>query len=123
TSHWNWCEVVGWHQEMAQYIASIDVHRHLTNSSTGSFKTFGGTCSDSSSEPNLYAASEMKFAEIHFYYVPGCCHWAPSDPAGEDMADLTRYYAFLAYNSVSDKPSIIGEWGLLNAQWMDSSFL
>ncbi len=123
TSEWDWCRVVGWHQEMARYIASIDPHRHLVNSSTGSFKTFGGDCSGSSGEPDLYAAPEMQFAQMHYYFVPGCCDWAPSDPAGRDMADLTRYYAHLVYNSVSGKPSIIGEWGLLNEQWTDSPFL
>jgi hypothetical protein len=123
TANWDWCRVTAWHQEIARAIASIDAHRHLVNSSTGSFKTYGGTCSGASSAPNLYAAPEMQFAQIHYYYVAGCCAWAPSDPAGRDMADLTRYYARLVHNSVSDKPAIIGEWGILNAQWTDSPFL
>jgi hypothetical protein len=65
----------------------------------------------------------MELAQIHFYYVPGCCDYAPSDPAGRDMADLTRYYAHRVYNSVVDKPSIIGEWGLLNEVWDPSPYL
>ncbi len=123
TPNWDWCQVVGWHQEMARYIQSIDAYKHLVNSSTGSFKTFGGSCSSSSSQPNLYAAPEIGFAEIHAYYVPGCCDFAPSDPAGQDMANFMRYYAHLVYNSVSGKPSIIGEWGILNQNWTDSTYL
>jgi hypothetical protein len=111
--HWDWGAVIDWHQEMAQYIRSIDAHRHLVNTSTGSFKT----------HPDLYGLPELGFAEMHFYYVPGCCDYAASDPAGRDMADLTRYYAHLAYGSVSSKPGIIGEWGLLNQGWGPSPYL
>jgi hypothetical protein len=39
------------------------------------------------------------------------------------MADLTRYYAHLVYGSVTDKPSLIGEWGILNENWIASPFL
>jgi len=108
--NWNRQDMINWHQEMAQYLKSIDAHQHLVNTSTGSFKT----------HPDLYGLPEMDFAQIHFYYVPGCCDYAPSDPAGRDMADLTRYYAHEVYSSVSDKPSIIGEWGLLNEVWNPS---
>jgi hypothetical protein len=113
TVHWSWTAVISWHQQMAQYIQSIDAHHHLVNTSTGSFKTHS----------DLYGLPEMGFAEIHFYYVPGCCDYAPSDPAGRDMADLTRYYAHLVYGSVTDKPSLIGEWGILNENWIGSPFL
>ena len=96
--------MLDWHAEMADYIKAIDAHHHLVNTSTGSFKT----------HPDLYGSTQMDFAEIHFYYVSGCCNYAPSDPAGRDMADLTRYYSHLVYSSVTDKPSMIGEWGF----WM-----
>jgi len=112
--HWNRQDMINWHQEMAQYIKSIDAYQHLVNTSTGSFKT----------HPDLYEAlSGMDFAQIHFYYVPGCCDYAPSDPTGRDMADLTRYYSHLVYDSVTSKPSLIGEWGLLNQNWIDSPYL
>jgi hypothetical protein len=113
TGHWDWAAVINWHQQMAQYIQSIDAHHHLVNTSTGSFKTHS----------DLYGLPEMGLAEIHFYYVPGCCDYAPSDPAGRDMADLTRYYAHLLYGSVTDKPSLIGEWGILNENWTASPLL
>ena len=113
TNKWNWTAVINWHQQMAQYIQSIDAHHHLVNTSTGSFKTHS----------DLYGLPEMGFAEIHFYYVPGCCDYAPSDPAGRDMADLTRYYAHLVYGSVTNKPSLIGEWGILDENWNESPFL
>jgi hypothetical protein len=111
--HWNGQAMLDWHAEMADYIKAIDAHHHLVNTSTGSFKT----------HPDLYEAPQMDFAEIHFYYVSGCCDYAPSDPAGRDMANLTRYYAHLAYNSVSGKPALIGEWGLLDKNWDPSPFL
>ena len=112
--HWSRQDMINWHAEMAGYIKSVDAHQHLVNTSTGSFKT----------HPDLYEAlPEMDFAEIHFYYVEGCCDYAPSDPAGRDMADLTRYYSHLVYNSVTHKPSLIGEWGLLNENWIASPFL
>lgn len=111
--HWNSQDMIDWHQEMAQYIKSIDAQRHLVNTSTGSFKTHS----------DLYGLPEMDFAQIHFYYVAGCCSYAPSDPTGRDMADLTRYYSHLVYGSVTGKPSIVGEWGLLNQNWIDSAFL
>jgi len=112
-ANWDWQAVIAWHKDMAQYIHSIDAHRHLVNTSTGSFKTHS----------DLYGLPELGFAEMHFYYVPGCCDYAPSDPAGRDMADLTRYYAHLTYGSVDGKPGIIGEWGLLNQGWGPSSYL
>ena len=105
--------MLDWHAEMAEYIKVIDAHHHLVNTSTGSFKT----------HPDLYGSTQMDFAEIHFYYVSGCCNYAPSDPAGRDMADLTRYYSHLVYGSVTDKPSIIGEWGLLDDRWLPSPYL
>jgi hypothetical protein len=113
TNNWDWTAVINWHQQMAQYIQSIDAHHHLVNTSTGSFKTHS----------DLYGLPEMGFAEIHFYYVPGCCSYAPSDPTGRDMADLTRYYAHLLYGSVTNKPSLIGEWGLVNENWINSPYL
>ena len=105
--------MIDWHQALAQYLHSIDAHGHLVNTSTGSFKTHA----------DLYGLPELGFAEMHFYYVSGCCDYAPSDPAGRDMADLTRYYAFLTYGSVDDKPGIIGEWGLLHQGWGPSPYL
>src|SRR3990172_2913677 len=102
--HWDRGAMVAWHEAMARYIISLDSHRHLVNTSTGSFKT----------HPDLYGLPEMDFAQIHFYFVPGCCDYAPSDPAGRDMAELTRYYAHRVYGSVIGKPALIGEWGLLN---------
>ncbi len=112
-SDWNWQSILNWHQEMGQYINSIDAFKHLTNTSTGSFKT----------HPDLYQAlPEMNLAEMHFYYVPGW-QFAPSDPQGQDMANLMRYYSFLLYNSVSNKPSIVGEWGILNENWVASPYL
>jgi len=111
--HWNRQAMIRWHADLAAYLRSIDAHHHLVNTSTGSFKT----------HPDLYGPDDLDFAEMHFYYVPGCCDYAPSDPAGRDMADLTRYYARLLYNSVTAKPGLIGEWGLLNANWVDSPLL
>jgi Domain of unknown function (DUF5060) len=111
--HWKARDMVDWHQEAAQYIQSIDAHGHLIDTSTGSFKT----------HPDLYGLAEMGFAQIHFYYVPGCCYFTPSDPAGRDMADLTRYYSHLLYDSVTNKPAVIGEWGLLDAKWTASPWL
>ena len=111
--NWNPQAVLDWHTEMADYLKAIDAHHHLVNTSTGSFKT----------HPDLYGLAQLAFAEIHFYYVSGCCSYAPSDPAGRDMADLTRYYSHLVYNSVTGKPSLIGEWGLLNENWLPSPFL
>ncbi len=111
--HWRRKDMIDWHQEMAQYIRSIDAHRHLVNTSTGSFKT----------HPDLYGLPEMDLAQIHFYYVTGCCSYALSDPAGQDMADLTQYYAHSVYGSVTDKPSIIGEYGISNENWTLSPFL
>ncbi len=111
--YWDWQALIDWHQDMAQYIRSIDAHRHLVNTSTGSFKTHA----------DLYGLPELGFAEMHFYYVAGCCSYAPSDPAGRDMADLTRYYAHLTYRSVTGKPGIIGEWGLLDQNWGPSPYL
>jgi hypothetical protein len=113
TANWNQTAMINWHQQMAQYIQSIDAHHHLVNTSTGSFKTHS----------DLYGLPEMGFAEIHFYYMPGCCDYAPSDPAGQDTANLTRYYAHLVYGSVTNKPSLIGEWGILNENWIASPFL
>ena len=111
TSNWNWQDAINWHQEMGQYVKSVDAHKHMTNTSTGSFKTF----------PELYnALPEMSFGQIHFYYVPGW-QWAISDPAGQDMANLVRYYSFEVYSSVTNKPSIIGEWGLVNSGWTDNT--
>jgi hypothetical protein len=111
--HWERAAMIAWHRDMAQYIHAIDAHRRLVNTSTGSFKTHA----------DLYGLPELDFAEMHFYYVEGCCGYAPSDPAGRDMADLTRYYAHLTYGSVEDKPGIIGEWGLLNPGWGPSPYL
>jgi hypothetical protein len=111
--HWDWGSVISWHQEMAQYIHMIDSHRHMVNTSTGSFKT----------HPDLYGLPEMDFAQIHFYYVSGCCDYAPSDPAGQDMADMTRYYAYMVNGSVTDKPSLIGEFGVLGENWTASPLL
>jgi len=113
TEHWDRGAMIDWHAQMARYIQTVDAHRHLVNTSTGSFKT----------HPDLYGLPEMGLAEMHFYYVANCCDYAPSDPAGRDMADLTRYYAHLVYNSVTDKPSLIGEWGLLDEYWNPSPFL
>jgi len=111
--HWNRQDMIDWHQEMAQYITSTDAHGHMTNTSTGSFKA----------HPDLYdALPEMEFAQIHYYYVPGW-PWHPSDPEGQDMAVLTRYYSDLVHNSVTSEPSIVGEWGLLNEQWTGSPYL
>jgi len=111
--HWDRQAMVAWHQAMAQYIMFLDAHGHMVNTSTGSFKT----------HPDLYGLDEMGFAQIHFYFVPGCCDYAPSDPAGRDMADLTRYYAHRVYGSVIGKPALIGEWGLLNEDWNSSPLL
>jgi hypothetical protein len=110
---WDRGEMVNWHREIAQYIKSIDAHGHLVNTSTGSFKTHS----------DLYGLPEMELAQIHFYYVDGCCDYAPSDPAGRDMADLMRYYSYLVYTSVEDKPSVVGEWGLADEFWGPSPYL
>lgn len=112
-SHWSRQAMVDWHVKVAEYLATIDAHHHLINTSTGSFKT----------HPDLYGSSSMDFAQIHLYFVPGCCNNLPSDPAGRDFADLTRYYSYLLYHSVTDKPSLIGESGLLNENWIDSPYL
>ncbi len=105
--------MLDWHAALADYIRSIDAHHHLVNTSTGSYKV----------HPDLYGPASMDLAEIHFYYVPGCCDYAPSDPAGRDIAGLTYYYASLLYGSVTAKPGLIGEWGLLNESWTTSPFL
>ena len=47
----------------------------------------------------------------------------PLGSGGQDMADLTRNYAHLVYGSVTSKPSLIGEWGILNENWTASPFL
>jgi hypothetical protein len=109
-SHWNWQALLNWHAGMADYLDTIDAHHHLINTSTGSFKLY----------PDLYGLAQMDHAQIHFYYVPGCCDYAPSDPAGRDIANLTRYYAYRLYNSVEGKPGLIGEFGLLGADWSPS---
>lgn len=112
-AHWDRSAMIAWHETMARSIRSIDAHSHLVNTSTGSFKA----------HPDLHGLAEMGFAEIHFYYVPGCCSDTPSDPAGRDIADLTRAYAELAAGSVTAKPSLIGEWGLLDEGWNPSPYL
>lgn len=112
-SHWSRQAMIEWHVKMADYLATIDTHRHLINTSTGSFKT----------NPDLYGSSLMDFAEIHVYFVQGCCNNFPSDPAGRDIADLTHYYSYRVYHSVTGKPSLIGESGLLNENWIDSPYL
>ena len=108
--NWNWSSIISWHQEMIQYINSVDAHKHMANTSTGSFKTY----------QDMYGKPEMSFSQLHFYYVPG---WVfhPSDPAGQDMADLMRYYSYQVYASVTDKPATIGEWGLLTSGWTDNT--
>jgi len=106
-------DLVDWHAEKARYIKSIDTHQHIVNTSTGSFKT----------HPYLYQAlEEIEFAQIHFYYVPEW-PWHLSDPEGRDMAALTRYYASQVYESVSDEPAVVGEFGLSGAGWGDSPLL
>jgi hypothetical protein len=106
-------DLVDWHAEKARFIKSIDAHQHIVNTSTGSFKT----------HPYLYQAlEEIEFAQIHFYYVPEW-PWHLSDPEGRDMAALTRYYAGKVYESVSDEPAIVGEFGLSGAGWGDSPLL
>ncbi|HSF81070.1 MAG TPA: DUF5060 domain-containing protein [Anaerolineales bacterium] len=111
--HWNWQALINWHAEIGRYIRALDAHGHLVNTSTGSFKT----------HPDLYGLPEMGFAQIHFYYVPGCCNYAPSDPTGRDMADLSRYYAHRVYGSLTGKPAMIGEWGLMDEFWNPSPWL
>jgi hypothetical protein len=108
--NWDWQALLNWHAGMADYFDTIDAHHHLINTSTGSFKLY----------PDLYGLAQMDLAQIHFYYVPGCCDYAPSDPAGRDIANLTRYYAYRLYNSVTAKPGLIGEFGLLGAGWSPS---
>lgn len=106
-------DLVDWHAEKAHYIKSIDAHQHIVNTSTGSFKT----------HPYLYEAlEEIEFAQIHFYYVPEW-PWYPSDPEGRDIAALTRYYSSKVYESVSDQPAIVGEFGLSGADWGESPHL
>jgi hypothetical protein len=106
-------DLAAWHAERAAYIKSIDAHQHLVNTSTGSFKT----------HPYLYEAlRDIDFAQIHFYYVPGW-PWYPSDPEGRDIAALTRDYADQVYWSVSNEPSLVGEFGLVGADWSNSPLL
>jgi len=106
-------DLVDWHAEKARYIKSIDAHQHIVNTSTGSFKT----------HPYLYEAlDDIDYAQIHFYYVPEW-PWYPSDPEGRDIAALTRYYSNKVYESVSDEPAIVGEFGLSGAGWGESPHL
>ncbi len=103
-------DLAAWHADRAAYIKSIDAHQHLVNTSTGSFKT----------HPYLYEAlTDIDFAQIHFYYVPGW-PWYPSDPEGRDIAALTRYYTDQVYWSVSNEPSLVGEFGLVGEGWSNS---
>jgi len=100
SSSWSDYDLVDWHQDMARYLRSIDPHKHIINTSTGSYKV----------HPYLYEAlPEMEYAQIHLYGTINPLDYAETD--SRDFAWLIQHYAKMVYNSVSNEPSVIGEYG------------
>lgn len=123
---WDWAvnwdqEIVPWHQVMGSYLDDLDAHPHMVTTSSGSFWE----------HPDLYSKQELDIAQMHFYYVEGLVDDNSGDPViysepeGHDMADVTQYYATQLFSSVDidPKPSLIGEFGLVNSGWHPSDYL
>jgi len=111
-SRFNWSELLDWHQDMSQYIKSIDPHDHIVTTSTGSFDTF----------PQLYGLDEIEYGQIHGYYVPGW-PYHPSSTLGRDMSAFVDYYSSLLKDTAPGKPNVFGEFGLVSRDWLTSVYL
>jgi len=92
---------IDWHEELGQYLESIDPYGRIITTSMGSFDSY----------PGLWSLPEMDVAQMHAY---GGVSWCPDDQIGNDMARLIDYFSTGTTHGAGafNKPQFFSEYGI-----------
>lgn len=99
-TNFNRQSMLNWHEEMSAYVKSIDAHKHIIGTSTGSHKM----------NSDLYSLPGLQYSSLHLYTSADSSSYSPASKCPNDNFSCIEWFSRQLIHSVNGtKPSIIGE--------------